>query len=246
MRAKNRYILLGWGLLVTGVWLIPVAHFVLESTPLTATGSSLIILGVVSVVLGRTRPSVSPEISALLLDTSLENISAIIEELGLRTKAVYLPSSMTQGQPRTLIPLRANHSVPLVGKALPRRLIVRYGPSAEDIGLLISTPGSASLRMLETAPGSSSSEMEEALASVLGGMLDIADGVRVATTGKTITVEITNPRVEHKSIRFYECLGSPLASIAAAVVAEALDRPVAVEREEYGKGKSLIELGILG
>lgn len=246
MRAKNPYMLLGLGLLLTGVWLAPVAHFLLDSTPLSALGMSLMILGVVCLVLGRTRPTISPEVSALLLETSLENISAIIEELGLRAKAVYLPSSMTQGQPQALIPLHSNPSLPLIAKPLPKRLIVKYGPSPEDIGLLIATPGSATTKMLESMPGPTSGELEDALSSILDGMLDIADSVRVTMTDKNVTVEVSNPRIEYRNIRFYECLGSPLASIAAALAAEALDKPIAIESEAHGKGKSVIELVTLG
>lgn len=245
MKSRNTYILLGLGLLFTGIWLGPVAHFVLKSTPLSALGLSLVILGTVCLVLGRTRPGMSPEVSVLLLETGLENISAMLEELGLRSKGIYLPSSRTQGQPQALVPLDSSQSLAAVDKSLPKRLIVKYGPDPGDIGLLITTPGSAVTRMLESRPGSTAAELEDALSYVLDGMLDVADGVRVTATDKSIAVEVHNPRLEYKNIRLYECLGSPLASIAAALVAEALGKPIRVEQEGFAKGKSVIELGIL-
>ncbi len=231
---------------MTGVWLIPIAHYLLKSTPLTALGACVIILGAVCLVLGRTRPAISPEVSLLLLETSLENISAMIEELGLRSKAIYLPSTMTQGNPRALIPLHSNPSLPVIDKALPKRLIVKYGPKPEDMGLLITTPGSATTKMLEWVPGPSPTELEEGLGSIFVGMLDMAKGVRVAIADGRATIEVFNPRMEYMNIRSYDCLGSPIASVAAALVAEALGKPVAVESEEFGKGAISIRLGILG
>ena len=242
MKSKNPYILLGLGLVLTGVWLAPVSHIILHSTPLSALGLSLIILGVVCLVLGRTRPQIPPEVSTILLETSLENISAIVEELGLRTKAVYLPSSLTNGQPQALIPLHLNLSLLLTTKNLPRRLITKYGPGAEDIGLLITTPGSAAIEMLEAKPGSTPSELEAALSSIFIGGLDIANSVKVSVTDQTTTIEVSNPRLEYRNAPFYQCLGSPLASIAAAITAEALGKPIVVERETRHKGKTIIEL----
>jgi hypothetical protein len=60
--------------------------------------------------------------------------------------------------------------------------------------------------------------------------------------GEKIIVEVSNPRLKHKSIQIYECLGSPLASIVASMIAEALDKPVIIDRETNEKHKSIIEL----
>jgi len=245
MVTKNPYTLLGIGLIVAGICLVPLAHVLLESAPLAAAGVSVVMLGAVSLTLGRTRPRVSPEVSTLLLETGLENISTIVEELGLRAKAIYLPGSVTHGRPQALIPLHSNSSLPAFDRPLPARLIVKYGPRPEDIGLLVTTPGTTSLQMLEAKPGPSAEELQDALTSILEGTLDVADGVRVAVTGNSIAVEVLKPRLDYRDTRYYECLGSPLASIAAGLAAEALGRPVRVEGEERGKGKSVIRLGIL-
>jgi len=94
-------------------------------------------------------------------------------------------------------------------------------------------------------PGPSSVELENALSVVLGGTLDIAGAVRVHTTDKGVQVEVSSPHMEYKSIRSYECLGSPLASIAAALAAEAFDKPIAIENETHSRNKSVIDLVIL-
>ncbi|MFC2018325.1 hypothetical protein ACFLTQ_03390 [Chloroflexota bacterium] len=231
-------------MILFGIWLAPVAHILLESTPLSALGISLIILGSISYVLGRTRPNISPEVSSLLLETGLENIAIMIEEMGLSSKAVYLPSSMTNGRPKALIPLHMNPSLTSIDRALPQRLIVKYGPNPEDMGLLITTPGSATTKMQESASASTPAEMENALSSIITGTLDMADSIRVGMNEERVIIEVYNPRMEYERLQIYECLGSPLASITAALVAENLEKPIIVESEVSDKNKSVIELRI--
>jgi len=245
MRFRNVYTSLGLGLVGAGVGLTPVFYLLLRSVPLTALGISMLILGAVCFALGRACPRIPPEASALLLETGLENMAALVEELGLRSKAIYLPSVLTNGRPQALIPLHSNPSLPEINKALPQRLIVKYGPNPEDIGLLVTTPGSATPGMLEAKPGATSSEMEAALTSVLAGVLDLADGVSINKSGEIVGIVVSHPRLEYKNMQLYQNLGSPLASIVASITAEALNQPLIVEREEYKQGECHIELRLV-
>jgi len=212
---------------------------------LTALGVSVVILGTVCFVLGGTRTKLSPEVSAILLETGLENIGVILEELGLRTKAIYLPPSLSGGRPQALLPLHGNPSLPRIRERLPRRLIVKYGAEPEDMGLLISTLGSSVVGMLDSKPGAELAEIEVALVSVFEGMLDLADSVRVSGSDERIVVHVSNPRMEYKNLVLYECLGSPVASIVASLITDALDKPVVIDREVWEKGKSTIEIRVL-
>ena len=54
-RPENSYEYLGLGLFVAGVGLAPVAHYLLNSATITGIGICCIILGIICVVLGRTR-----------------------------------------------------------------------------------------------------------------------------------------------------------------------------------------------
>jgi len=243
---EKRYSGLGLGLVLAGAALIPVSHFLLGSTPLTALGISLIVLGAVCLALGRARPEIPPEISAILLEAGVENIATIVEELGLTSKAIYLPSRLGGGRNQALIPLRSNPSVPQIERPLPRRLIVKYGPGADDVGLLLSTPGSATIDLLESKPGSSSVDLEAALSFVLIGGVDLVDAVRVGLGEGRVTVEVSNPRLEYKNIRLYQNIGSPLASIIASIAAEGLGKPLVVAEESYAKGKCTVSLEVLG
>jgi hypothetical protein len=121
----------------------PIFYFIIGSVPLTAVGLSTLILGLTCAVLANARPYISPEASRVLLKTGMENTAALIEELGIQTRAIYLPSSLRNGQPQALIPLVAHPDSFQFKEKLPGRLIVRYGPGADDMALAVTTPAAS-------------------------------------------------------------------------------------------------------
>lgn len=104
---RNRYSELGLGLLLAGAGLIPTSYLLLHSIPIIALGISLVILGAVCLVLGKTRPKIPPELSSLLMETGVENLNSLLEELGLKSKGIYLPSSLTEESHESLFPYTA-------------------------------------------------------------------------------------------------------------------------------------------
>lgn len=238
------YRLLGLGLLLAGVLFAPVCYFILDSAALTSVGISMLILGFTCIALANTRPYISPEACQVLLRTGMENISALLEELELRNKAIYLPSSLRDGRPQAIIPLTEGETQQVWGK-IPGRLVVRYGNSSEDMAIAVTTPGSINLEVLETLPGSTSSELETSISYILIGVLDLASSVSVALEDSRVNVEISNPRLYWEDIWYYRALGSPLASIAAAVSCEGLGKPVRVAEEACEGGKTKIGLEVL-
>ena len=243
---KNPYTWAGFGLLVAGSLVFLSSYFIFLITWLSALGISMLILSIILLALGRTIPKLPPEVSGLLLETGIDNIATIIEELGIKGKAIYLPSSLNSGKPQAHIPLHSNPSPSPVTKILPQRLIVQYGASPDDIGLLVATTGTTAIGMLESKPGSTSAELESSLTSLFTGILGVADGAKVVYHENRIRVEIRNPRIESKTTWSHQCLGGPLASMVASVAAEAWDRPVTIKQEEQNRGKCSIELEVLG
>jgi len=94
---NNPYRILGLGLCLAGAIFAPVSFFVINSVPLTAVGISALMIGFTCIALAGTRPYISPEACQLILKTGMENTAALLEELGLRNKAIYLPSAMREG-----------------------------------------------------------------------------------------------------------------------------------------------------
>lgn len=237
------YRLLGLGLLLAGVLFAPFSYFILGSVPLTAVGISTLILGFTCIALANTRPYISPEASQILLKTGMENTAALLEELGLKEKAVYLPSSLSDGRARAIVPLGEVNLQQI--RKIPGRLVVRFGSRPEDLALAFATPGGQILEMLEAPPGSSAGELEAAISYILVGVLDLASSVGVTLADGRVGVEITDPRLYWENIWYYRSLGSPLASIAAAICCEGLGKPVRIKEEQYDKGKAYIELEVL-
>lgn len=210
-----------------------------------ALGICMLILSLIIIALGKAVPKLPPEVCGLLLETGIDNIATLIEEIGIKTKAIYLPSSLTSDRPRAFIPLHSNSSKPEITKALPQRLIARYGASPEDIGLLVSTIGSTATGMLESKPGATPDELESALTSLFSGRLGVADGTRVSCHNNHIKVEINKLRIENGASWSHQCLGGPLATVVASIAAEAWDKPVTIKQEEQLNGKYYVELEVI-
>jgi hypothetical protein len=244
---RNSYTYAGFGLLIAGSLISPVAYFILHLSWLAALGISMLILSFVLLALAKTIPRLSPEICSLLLETGIDNIATVIEELGIKNKAVYLPSSLTNDRrPRALVPLHARSALPTITKALPQRLIVRYGTNPDDVGLLLSTIGSTAFAMLDSKPDPNSIEIESALNTLFAGRLGVADGTSVICNGEHVRVEINNPHLENGASWSHHCLGGPYASVIASIAAEAWNKPVTITHEQYLKGKFFVEVRVIG
>ena len=246
-RYKNAYFYLAVLLLVCGAAFCVLFYFILDSIPLTAVGTSMLILGLVCFALFRGLPNISPETGTLLLEAGMENINALIEELGLRTKAIYLPSSRTgSGRPQALLPISPKVDMEKLNRKLPQRLIVKFGEGDESMGLLISTPGSVSVDLLASAEANGAEGVEYYLKSVLVGVLDVVSGVSVEQRNdKEFDVKLSGLRLNHSNTLVYQWLGTPVASIVASVISESIDRPVSIIEEIQNKRHVSIRLGVL-
>jgi len=242
---SNAYRILGLGLCLAGTIFAPISYFIIGSVPLTAVGMSAIIIGFTCIALANARPYISPEACEVILKTGMGNTAALLEELGIRNKAVYLPSTMRDGHPQALIPLVEDRDIQRVKGKIPGRLIVRYGINPDDMAIAVTTPGSINIDMLETKPGPTSGEIEAAATYILTGLLDIANSVTVNLSDAQVNVEVSGSKLHYEDIWYYRCLGSPIASIVAAISSEALEKPIRIKEEAYSKGKSRIILEVL-
>jgi len=226
-----------------GITLTALAYIILHSTPLSALGISTVIIAAVTYAIAKGQPKIPPQASDILLQTSIENISALVEEIGLKSKAIYLPASITGDKPKALIPL--SQEVKLDKKILPKRLIVKYGTNPEDLGLLVITPGSAVGEMVEAKQDCSAGDIETAVTQVLAGNTGLADGAKASMNNNRLLIEIAGPHLENRSMWIYESIGTPIASIVASIVAQILDKPVTISRETFAKGKNTVDLQVL-
>lgn len=242
---SNSYRILGLGLCLGGTVFALISYFIIKLVPLTAVGISAIMVGLACMGIANTRPYISREESEIILKTGMENTVELLEELGLRSKAVYLPSTMRDGQSQALIPLVYDREIQLVRSKIPGRLIVRYGANQNDMAIAVTTPGSKIIDMLETRPGPMSGEIKATVTDILAGVLDIANSVTVSMTGTQVDVRVGGARLNYEGTWYYRCLGSPIASIVATISSEALQKPVRIREESYSRGEGRIILEVL-
>jgi hypothetical protein len=69
--------------------------------------------------------------------------------------------------------------------------------------------------------------------------------VSVSLADNEVSVEVNGSKLHYEDIWYYRCLGSPIASIVASIVSEALGKPVRIKEESYSRGKSNISLEVL-
>ncbi len=244
-KTRNPYRSLGLVLTVAGALLAPVFYFLAASVPLTALALSAIILGLVSATLANARPEITPEAAQMMLRTGMENIASLLEELGLTSRAIYLPSPEKGGRPKAVIPLKEDGFVPEVTRIVPDRLITRFGPNLENMCLSVTTPGSISLDGIPLVRGGGTGQVESALSQVLVGLMDLADSVSLHTDERRLLVDVTNPKLKYDNVWYCRSLGSPVASVVAAIASEGLARPLRIKSEK-AEGKNVrIELEIL-
>jgi hypothetical protein len=179
-----------------------------------------------------------------LLESGLANLSGLLEETGVSAPAVYLPSTLTKGQPRALIPLSSHGRRPTVSQINSQRLIVEFGPDPDDVGLLVSTPGGGALSLLDERIGSTSAELESALTKLLVGAFDIASTVQVNQENGLVTVRVGGIQLSTGNVWVHRILGTPIASVAAAVVAEGRQASVVIESEARTKDVVTVRLAL--
>jgi hypothetical protein len=180
-----------------------------------------------------------------MLKTGLENTAVLLEGFELSEKAVYLPSTMQDGNQCAYIPLVDEGDIKLMKEKNLHRFFVQYGQNPEGRALLISTPGSINIGRFETIPGPTADEIESAINYILSEVLGIADSASVILVDERVYVAVSNPKLIFEDTRYWQCMGSPIASIVASIVSEALGRPIRIFEENREKELSTITLEVL-
>lgn len=234
-KVAGRFQQLGLILIVLGMLLTAEAQFVLRAVPMVALGSATVILGIVCLGLERAVVTRSP-LAALLGQAGSAALASLIEEVGVEATAVYLPATyFSARQPRALLRLGQNLD-DLPAPPLPSRLIIPVGPRETDLAMLVSTVGSAAMSQLEDQPGPSLTAMESLANQLLVATLEVASRVTFGQEEAEVLVRVEGIRVPFPAMAYEKVLGSPVASILAALIAEGANRPVVINGESTDQG----------
>ncbi|MEM0203251.1 MAG: hypothetical protein QXO16_04630 [Archaeoglobaceae archaeon] len=200
------------------------SYFLIGSIPLTALGIGLLIFSV-SLLLTDFTPIPSQTTKALL-ESSVLNIEAILEEFGINKKAYYVPKEN-----------KAYLLIPIDHEEVPKSFEVK--------GLITSIDGKNYLSLFPPAGVVSVESLEAGIYDYLVEKTGLADSVNVLDQGERIVVEIQKPKAKVFAKRFREVAGSMEASIVASVAAVAKGKVVQIESEEEEKNRRKVVLRVL-
>ena len=191
------------------------------SVPLTALGLSTIILGA-TLLLVPSNPTPAHHIRAMV-EASLVNIEALLEEFDVMGEAVYLPMDERVS---AFIPVEEGMELNVDTERIPVRVLTE---SHGVPGVMVFPPGSELVR-LALLP--EDIQVEDALNAVLVDFAEMADSVKVVSEDDQVLVELVSPKVGSGYDRVNQSLGSFAVSVSGCVIADNLGRPVYFLREE--------------
>jgi len=172
----------------------------------------------------------------------MENIAALLEELGLSNKAVYLPSSMRIGNAQALIPLSGDIGYRRIKEQNTPEIDCPVGDNPGDMAIAITAPGGTGLNKLEIKPGPTSSEIEQAAAYVLTGLLDLADSIEVHFNDKQVNIEVIGLNYIMKTSGIIAASAVRLRLLSPLLPVMVLETGLESRKKTTGKGKVLFGL----
>jgi hypothetical protein len=222
----DQYKYLGIAFTVFGYLFTIYSEWILNDITLTALGISIIILGLTLFFIP-SNPVPSQEIRAML-EGSLLNIEALLEEFDAQGKAVYLPPR--DGRGNAFIPIEES-PLHLNLYKIPIRLLTG---TPNEPGLFVFPPGSEIIR-LALLPEDIG--LEDALNYVLVDILEAANNVKLVLEKEEIALEINEPRSMSDFPRVNHSLGSVTVSVAGLVLAQIMGKLIYFDREEKNEKK---------
>ncbi len=223
----DNYQYLGIGLISYGALFAIYSYLILINVTFTAFGLSCIILGT-TLLMVPSNPVPSHQIRAML-EGSLVNIEALLEEYDVYGKAVYYPS--IDGKINCFVPINEQESALRVNvDNIPLRVFTKMGNLS---GLLVFPPGSEVVRL---AMLPDDIVVEDALNHVLVDFLEIVNSVKSVREMDEIVVELVDPKTTSVFPRVNKCLGSISVSVIGCVIAHVSGKPVMFIGEKFHEG----------
>jgi hypothetical protein len=164
-----------------------------------------------------------------MLEASLVNVEALLEEFDVLGKAVYLPPM--DGRVSAVVPIEDTKILGGLEK-VDYRVLTRVG----DVSCILVFPPGSEIVRLALLPEDIS--LEDALSTVLVDFVELVDSVKAVFDLDQVIVELGNTRASSEFSRVNNSLGSLSVSIAGCVLAIVFDKRVALRREES------IDLGV--
>jgi len=257
-QATTPYRRLGIAFVSFGLSLTTVS-FLIQAAVFAGLGLASFLIGLLLIYIPVERV-VSPKLVSALCISSLVNLNSLLEELGVDSKAIYLPTKEGTHQPRAFLPLIRNPDASLI---LAKRfeadgLLTVDTSDPHRSGIVLVPPGSSLLSFIEEESGIdlynvSLDELGNVLRTGLAEAVEIAEDVRVISTDGSVRVEVGPLMLEElcqmqSKVAPSLCsqVGCPLCSAVICAITKAAKRPVSVVKISSLAGRRVsIELKLL-
>ena len=240
----ERNTIVGIDFLIVGIAVFSLARVLDQSVSISALGFAISIIG--ALVLLVVPESIPKDAYKALLNDSIANIETILRESKIQARAYTVVGK--DGKIRAFIPIDPDSSnlkpvdygnlIQSMNRSADR-LIVNYGGLH---GLVLIHPGNELVRVAKVEERES---IEVALRKVIITLSNLATSLSAIEDGKIIRVDVKNPRLSFDFPRFEMCLGLPLSSVIAGVVAKVKGMPVMILDEKLDRSLLRLSLEIL-
>jgi len=249
------FALSGIFLLVLGT-AVTVVTYLEGIIPIVALGLGCILLGVMTLFIPESTSFRAGRLATLSSLPSLTAIDALIKDLDIWPRGIYIPAKGFGAVPRVLLPLSdAPFAIP-PGLARTSRVFVILGKNSNERGILLVPPGAEIVSALENCLQTDLSTIKlDDLEARLGFGLEIlgiskrtvtvkvAERVATVQVGATSLVDLEE-QLRAKAPRLVTQVGSPLISALAAVVSKASGKYVRIKDSTMDRSKLTVTLGM--
>lgn len=245
-------------MLVLGA-LVGVFGYLIGIVPVLALGLGSLLLGVM--VLSLPEPTASKTGRLIILSSlpSLLDIDALIEDLDIGSRGIYIPVSGFGAVPRVLLPIDESTPplLPPIKLTRSRRVFVTLGRNPNERGLLLIPPGGEIVTALENVlqVDLSTLKWDEFSARIGFGFetLNIStravnvqvDGMAVRVSLRSISIANFEERLRSEAPRLVAQIGSPLSSAVAAAVSKVTGKHVRINDSNFDGSELIVALDVL-
>ena len=245
-------------MLVLGA-LVGVFGYFIGIIPILALGLGSLLLGVI--ILSLPEPTASKTGRLIILSSlpSLLDIDALIEDLDIGSRGIYIPVSGFGNVPKVLLPIKES-TPPLLPPARltrSRRVFLTLGKSENERGILLNPPGGEVVSALENLlqVDLSTIKMDEFAARIGFGFetLNISSrAVALESVGTAVRVDVRSlsiadleERLRSEAPRLIAQIGSPVTSAIAAAISKVTGNHVRINDSNFDGSRLRVSLEVL-
>jgi hypothetical protein len=245
-------------MLVLGV-LVGVFGYLIGISPILALGLGALLLGVIILTLPEPTTSKTDRLIILSSLPSLLDIDALLEDLDIESRGIYIPISGFGAVPKVLLPIKESTPplLPPVRLTRSHRVFLTLGRNQNERGILLNPPGGEIVRALENFLQVDLSTMKlEEFATRIGFGLETlnistrtvdvqVDGTAIRVSLQSISTTDLEERLRSEAPRLVAQIGSPATSAIAAAISKVTGKHVRINDSNFDGSRLTVALEVL-